>query len=207
MALQERGSRWQRAAAVWVHLPAMLVAVSFSIVGYAQDMKVKRFRIQSTPEGAVVSTISGKRGVTPLSITERDIYPNNYPPEKIDLYGKVIISKAGCETVTRRVTLDDIKQVIDIQLDCAAAAPVAATKAPLKAAMSPRPEQAAKTLSPAATTTETLSARRLRQLKVLHELLEDGLISQRRGTGDPPTHLRAPTVTPRLGALVSICRR
>ena len=119
----------------------------------------------------MVSTIIGQRGVTPLSITERDIYPNTYPEAKVDLYGRVILSKPGCETITRRVTLDDIKNGIDIQLDCTASTPVADRKAVTKPQVIPKPEVSAVSVA------EPLSARRLRQLKVLNELLEDKLIS------------------------------
>ena len=42
--------------------------------------------------------VKGKRGVTPLSITEREIYPSTYPDAKVDLYGKVVVSKPGCDT-------------------------------------------------------------------------------------------------------------
>ena len=137
----------------------------------AAALKIQRIRIDSIPDGAAVSTIVGRHGVTPLSITERDIYPNTYPEAKLDLYGKVIISKPGCKTVTRSVTLDDIKQGLDVQLDCTEPAPVASTEAVEKSPVFPKP-------GPAATSqAEPLSARRLRQLQVLNELLDDGLIS------------------------------
>ena len=152
-------------------LLATTIALSGVTSGYAAELKIKRIRVESTPDGAVVSTIVGRRGVTPLSITERDIYPNTYPEAKMELYGKVILSKPGCETIARRVTLDDIKNGIDIQLDCTASTPVADRKAVTKPQVIPQPDPSA------APPAEPLSARRLRQLKVLNELLEDKLIS------------------------------
>jgi len=155
-------------------LPLLLVTISakFGVTtGDAAELKVQRIRIESTPGGAAVSTIVGKRGVTPLSITERDIYPNNYPDTKVDLYGKVVISQSGCKTVTRRVTLDDIKHGLDIQLDCTESTPV------VKLEAAEKPQAIRKAEQPATSTTEALSERRLQQLKVLNELLDDKLIS------------------------------
>jgi len=118
-----------------------------------------------------VSTIVGRHGVTPLSITERDIYPNTYPDAKVDLYGKVVISKSGCKTITRRVTLDDIKHGLDIPLDCTESTLVVKLEAAGKPQAIRKPEQSATSI------TEALSERRLRKLKVLNELLDDKLIS------------------------------
>ena len=146
-------------------------AMFYVTTGHTGELKIQRIRIESTPDGAEVSTIAGKRGVTPLSITERDIYPNTYPDAKVDLYGKVVVGKSGCETITRRVTLEDIKHGLDIQLDCTASTPVADMKAARKPQAIPKPKQSA------ASIVEPLSERRLRQLKVLNELLDDKLIS------------------------------
>ena len=149
-----------------------IIGVMFSVTtGNAAELKVQRIRIESTPAGAAVSTIVGKRGVTPLSITERDIYPNSYPDAKVDLYGKVVISKSGCKTATRRVTLNDIKHGLDIQLDCMEPTPV------VKLEAAGKPQAIRKSEQTATSITETLSERRLRQLKVLNELLDDKLIS------------------------------
>ena len=148
------------------------ISVTFNVTtGSAAELKVQRIRIEAIPAGATVSTIVGKRGVTPLSITERDIYPNTYPDAKVELYGKVVISKSGCKTVTRRVTLNEIKTGLDIRLDCTESTPVVKLDAGGKPQAIRKPEQSA------TSATEALSERRLRQLKVLNELLDDKLIS------------------------------
>ena len=152
-------------------LLATSIASFYLNTGYAEELKIQRIRIESTPAGAAVSTIVGKHGVTPLSITERDIYPNTYPETKVDLYGKVVISKSGCKTVTRRITIDDIKHGLDIQLDCTESTPV------VKLEAAEKPQAIRKAEQPATSTTEALSERRLQQLKVLNELLDDKLIS------------------------------
>jgi len=95
-------------------LLAAIIAAFQVTTGSAGELKIQRIRIESTPDGAEVTTIVGRHGVTPLSITERDIYPNTYPEAKVDLYGKVVVSKPGCETISRRVTLDETKNGLDI---------------------------------------------------------------------------------------------
>ncbi len=35
-------------------------------------------------------------GVTPLLITQKDVFPTVYPSDKVSLYGKVTLRKAGC---------------------------------------------------------------------------------------------------------------
>jgi len=171
MAILMQRSRRMPASTALSGLLAGIIASFHVTNGYAEELKIQRIRIESTPGGAAVSTIVGKRGVTPLSITERDIYPNTYPDAKVDLYGKVVVSKPGCETITRRVTLDDIKNGLDFQLDCTASTPVADSKAVGQLQAIPKPEKTATSIA------EPLSERRLRQLKVLDELFEDKLIS------------------------------
>ena len=169
-------------------VPGILLATSSALfyvtAADAAGLKIQRIRIESNPAGAEVSTIVGKHGVTPLSITERDIYPNTYPDAKLNQYGKVIISKPGCKTITRSVTLDDIKHGLDIQLDCSESTPVATRGAaepePVPVARSRPVNNPPAALKPARAVTpvaEPLSGRRLRQLQVLNELLDDGLIS------------------------------
>ncbi len=166
-----RYSRWVPASVVLGLLLATSGALFNTKTAYSAGLKIQRISIESTPSGAVVTTIVGRRGVTPLNITERDIYPNTYPDEKLELYGKVIISKPGCRTVTQGVTLDDIKQGLDVQLDCTEPAAIVKSEAAGKT------KTIKKTELSATSTAEPLSDRRLRQLKVLNELLDDKLIT------------------------------
>jgi hypothetical protein len=155
-------------------LIALLVSPAFTANpsgAGAAELELKRLRIESTPSGATVSSIVGELGTTPLSISERDIYPNSYPEDRQSLYGKVMITRDGCTAVTRRVTLDDISGGMDIDLQCEQT--VTAEDAETR----PEPATAESDAVGAAAPT-ALSQRRLRQLKVLDELLADGLISE-----------------------------
>lgn len=144
----------------------------------AAELTLRKLRIESDPPGAEVLLIGGTAGYTPLTIGERALYPNDYPDDQAHLYGTVTLRRAGCETVVHRVTLDDIGRGLNVTLDCGApsavrAAPAGKPETPVSAA-SPAPVVPAAASGPAAT--EAISQRRLRQLQVLQELLDEGLI-------------------------------
>lgn len=153
--------RWTRAGAV-----ALALAATASV--HAQALQVGTLRIESTPSAAQVELIGGRAGVTPLTVNERDIYPNSYPDARADRYGTVTLRHAGCEPLHHRVTLDDLKQGLHLRLACTAAAPAPPAR--------PTPAAASTVRLPPAPA-PTLPQRRLRQLQVLQELLDEGLIS------------------------------
>lgn len=157
---------------------AMLLGALAAQQAAAAELDLRKLRIESDPPGAEVLLIGGKAGYTPLTIGERALYPNDYPDDKAHLYGTVTLRRAGCETVVHRVTLDDIERGLNVTLDCGApsagrAAPAGKPEAPGSAA-SPAPAVRSGASGPAAT--EAASQRRLRQLQVLQELLDEGLI-------------------------------
>lgn len=127
-------------------------------------LATREISIDSTPAGAAVYVIGGKAGVTPLTITERDIYPNTYPEDRAQMYGKVFIKKPGCADYSRRLTLEDIDRGVHAQLQCA----TTAIEMPAQAgATEPQPPAGG----------GASAQRRLRQITVIQELLDDGIIS------------------------------
>lgn len=78
----------------------------------------KLIKIESDPPGAAVYVMGEDRGVTPLKISNTDVFPNIYPKEKESLYGKVTLKKAGCTDVTRAVSADIIDAGLRARLDC-----------------------------------------------------------------------------------------
>lgn len=141
-----------------------LLGALLALPAMAEQPGVRQLRIESDPPGAEVLLIGGSAGHTPLSVGERAIYPNDYSDEQAPLYGLVTLRRAGCATHVQRVTLDDIERGMQVRLDCDPAAAMAAS---------------AVTSSPATATAadESVSQRRLRQLQVLQELLDEGLMS------------------------------
>ena len=152
-------SRWHAGAA------ALLLAVGTSV--HAQALQVGTLRIESTPSAAEVELIGGLAGTTPLTVSERDIYPNSYPDARAALYGTVTLRHAGCEPLQHRVTLGDLKQDLHLRLDCVAA----------KVTPAARAAATSTAVSPPTASPPDLPQRRLRQLQVLQELLDEGLIS------------------------------
>ncbi len=76
-------------------------------------------KIESDPSGAEVYAMGEKIGVTPLRISQSDVFPNIYPKEKVSLYGRVTLKKAGCADFTRTVNADLIGSGLHARLDCA----------------------------------------------------------------------------------------
>lgn len=187
---------------------ATLAGAVLAGVAGAQSLEIRPLHIESTPSAAEVELIGGPAGRTPLTISERDIYPNHYPDARADLYGAVVLRHPGCAPLQHRVTSHDVEQGLQLRLDCsdvAGEAPKTPTVA-LRAAPTPSPApapapttsaapvpaapmphaQPAPTTAPAASAafapapanpSDTVSQRRLRQLQVLQELLDEGLLS------------------------------
>lgn len=151
--------KWQRLGAV-----ALLVAVAGG--ARAQSTGSGSLRIESVPTGAEVELIGGRAGVTPLVIGERDIYPNDYPDARADMYGMVELRHPGCQPLQHRVTLTDVKQGLRLNLDCGLPAPPRRAIAAAPIGTAPPPLAA-----------ESTSRQRLRQLQVLQELRDEGLIT------------------------------
>lgn len=172
MRLSRTGCRRDLAAAALL-LPALL-----ALPAVAAELSLRKLRIETDPPGAEVLLIGGKAGYTPLTIEERALYPNDYPDDRAHLYGTVTLRRTGCETVVHRVTLDDLGRGLNVTLDCGARSAVRATPAGKPETRVSAAPQAPAVPSAASgpTATEAVSQRRLRQLQVLQELLDEGLI-------------------------------
>jgi len=157
-------------AAPWACAGVAVLALAVAGGVSAQGLTISNLQIESTPTAAEVELIGGKAGVTPLTISERDIYPNTYPDDRADLYGMVVLRHPGCETLRHRVAQSETRRGLHLRLDCANLATQAAVSPPEASPI-------ASIAPPTAAPSETMSQRRLRQLQVLQELLDEGLIS------------------------------
>jgi hypothetical protein len=144
----------------------------------ATEDETREFPVTTEPPGALVSSITGNLGTTPLRIDERAIYPNQFPKDRIDLYGKLVLSRPGCATVTHQVTLAEVGSGIAVKLDCWDRSVPLRTEVlgPAEANEATASIQPA-TGAPPEPTAEGVAERRLRQLRVLDELLGEGLLS------------------------------
>lgn len=151
-----------------------LLGALLALPAPAQQPSLQQLRIESDPPGAEVLLIGGSAGHTPLSVGERAIYPNDYSDEQAPLYGLVTLRRAGCATHVQRVTLEDIERGLHVTLDCD---PAVATSAPDSQASPVATGKTGPVHATAPVASESVSQRRLRQLQVLQELLDEGLLS------------------------------
>ena len=84
------------------------------------------FKIESDPSGAEVYVMGANIGVTPVEISQKDVFPTVYPSDKVSLYGKVTLRKAGCADLTKTINGNIIANGLRAKLDCANPAPAAA---------------------------------------------------------------------------------
>jgi hypothetical protein len=152
-------------------LVSLLLAAGCSSKGGVNDLFPPAgdnpIKIESEPTGAEVYVMGEKVGVTPFQITSKDVFPNIYPKEKISVYGRVTIKKAGCADFTRTVSAEISNIGLRAKLDCGD--------------MNPAPATTSSTLKSSATTSgdaprssETVEQR----LDKIKELLNKGSISE-----------------------------
>lgn len=165
-------------ATPWLY---MLVAATVVPAAAGQTFEgpaSRSFEVRSNPPGAEVRTISGAHGKTPASINERDVYPNTYPSDKQDLYGVVILKRPGCKKEAVRLGAADVRQGLSVDLDCESVGVAAAGRR-----SEPPASTSGETEVPAEP--ESMPDRRLRQLRVLQELHDEGLL-----TGEEEARIR-----------------
>lgn len=136
-----------------------------------------RIRIDSQPAGAAVYVMGRQVGVTPMTISDRDIYPVSYGMDVEQYYGKVILRKAGCEEFSRRLTRSDVRKGLIATLDCDSGAggePVAHQPPAAARPASPPQRRHIPSISPVPA---TASDQRLQQLKMLQQLRDQGVLS------------------------------
>ena len=75
-------------------------------------------KIESDPSGAEVYVMGEKVGVTPLQMSQKDVFPNTYPKEKVTMYGSVTLKKTGCSDFTRTVSAEISNVGLRAKLDC-----------------------------------------------------------------------------------------
>lgn len=134
-----------------------------------------RIRISSEPSGAKVYLMGKEAGVTPLIISDQDIYPTSYNPAMEKYYGKVQIKAERCKEYSKRLTRSDVKNGLVAKLDCG----VNLFADPSQQASEVDVPQRETATMPATVNRDrkTSPALRLQQLKSLQQLHDEGLLS------------------------------
>jgi len=164
-------------APIGLALVALVLSTALSTDATAIDgAGIRSFTVESDPAGAEVVTITGRHGTTPVTLDERDLFPNRYPPEKVDKYGVVTLRRDGCRELNIRPGEEDIVRGLSLELVCgqnAASDPVQTSARPDNGQPAPPAQRAT---APESDDPDRAS-KKLEQLRFLQELLEEGLIT------------------------------
>ena len=145
----------------------------YSLIPKSSD----NFVVESTPPGAEVWIMGKRAGTTPGTFPTSLVFPAQYKPEDIGLYGRVRLIKEGCESVMLPVSTQAIASKMKIKLNCVAAAPAALVVPVAAPAAHPAPQAAPIIPAMAAPAPEVPATARERLLR-LEELRRDGLINE-----------------------------
>lgn len=88
------------------------------LTGCAAMPNGESLRVDSEPQGAEIFVMGERVGTTPAEVSRRAIFPNVYPKEKEQLYGLVVLRKAGCQEFQTAVSAEKLKRGIDVKLKC-----------------------------------------------------------------------------------------
>jgi hypothetical protein len=144
----------------------------YSLIPKSSD----NFVVESTPAGAEVWIMGKRAGTTPGTFPTSLVFPAQYKPEDIGLYGRVRLIKEGCESVMLPVSTQAIASKMKVKLNCVAAAPAVVAPAAAPAAQqAPRAIPASPAM--AAPVPEVPATAKERLLR-LEDLRRDGLINE-----------------------------
>ena len=171
-----------KAFSVCTALLTGIIACYSTINAFAEEGEAgEGIHVSSEPSGADLYVMGNHVGTTPMTISEQDIYPTSYKAETEKFYGKVFLLKTGCEEYSKRLTRADIKSGLTARLVCSTGEAV--TTSPQSPGTPATPSSAAPVLAPTPQAAyqadqESLSERKLKQLKSLLQLLDEGLMSR-----------------------------
>ena len=82
--------------------------------------------VTSIPAGASVIVMREELGSTPTGVSLRQVFPVTFAADAVDDYGRITLTKAGCEPRTLMVNASMISQGANIKLDCTSDQPLPA---------------------------------------------------------------------------------
>ena len=102
---------------------SLSLAVAAGCGGVSTWTRADDIPVASEPAGAAVYAAGKRVGVTPLAVSQQDVFPVVYAPERQDVYGTLLLAKDGCKDHAVRVTNAVIRKGVDVKLDCGQANP------------------------------------------------------------------------------------
>ena len=145
-------------------------------------------RVETQPSGATVYVMGEAVGVTPLEITQNQLYPAAYDAGKTELYGKIVIRKPACEAFSQRIKYQDFPKGLQVTLKCgdgaeqnngSAAAEIAPVQQQSRQPVTPQPpEQPDKPMESTAAETQPANPSIKARLQRLENLRTEAVISE-----------------------------
>lgn len=159
-------------------LIAALLAGCGSIASVTSDYQPdKHILIESVPSGAAIYLMGRKTGTTPMEIRERDIYPVSYSHDVEQYYGKVVLRRDGCAVYTRRLSRADVNRGLVASLDCGDTVTTTPARRPAGPGEATGLEQGQQTSPGIDASPVSLPEQRIRQLRLLQQLLDEGVLT------------------------------
>lgn len=93
-------------------------AVAAGCGGVTTWTRADAISVASEPAGATVYASGKQVGVTPIVVSQQDVFPVVYAPEQQDVYGTLLLTKDGCKDHTVRVNNAAIRKGVGVKLDC-----------------------------------------------------------------------------------------
>ncbi|MCG7899119.1 MAG: PEGA domain-containing protein [Candidatus Thiodiazotropha lotti] len=145
-------------------------------------------RIETQPSGATVYILDEALGVTPLEVTQNQLYPAAYDAGKAELYGKIVIRKPTCEAFSQRIKYQDFSKGLQVKLNCEDGAEQSKGSATVETAPAQQPsrqpvtaqppEQQVKPVEPATAETQPANPSIKARLQRLENLRSEAVISE-----------------------------
>lgn len=120
----------------------------------------EQFKVDSVPVGASVLVLGEAMGQTPMMLSTRTVFPQNFELSEQHLYGRIELRHPGCEPLITTVSSRIISSGLKARLQCDTAA---------------QEQQASPPAFPSPASETTPLKQRLQTLK---ELYQEGLISE-----------------------------
>ncbi|MCG7929858.1 MAG: PEGA domain-containing protein [Candidatus Thiodiazotropha weberae] len=168
--------------------PMLLITQLSACTGIGGVSGEMPLRIETQPSGATVYIMDEALGVTPLEITQNQLYPAAYDAGKAELYGKIVIRKPACEAFSQRVKYQDFPKGLQVTLNCSDSAEQSQSSATAETAPAPQknrqpvaaqpPEQRLKPVESTAVVTQPANTSIKARLQRLDNLRNEAVISE-----------------------------
>lgn len=113
-----------------------LLSACSGIGGVSGDMPLK---VTTEPSGASIYVLGKEIGKTPATISQQQLYPVGYDTDNQQMYGTLLIKKAGCQDLNKRIRYQDFNTGLSVKLNCSGTPNISAKQSMPPAAATTHP--------------------------------------------------------------------